>query len=134
MNYNTFLLRFVIDPKCFKNKETIHIKKETWFLYYLEQETSTIRKCPNCNRHDLHIKEYYNCKMNLTINSNETDTLIIKRVRFQCNKCGKTYSPKIDGINPYTSISEKTKSNMVLDMLKKETFTAIANRYNVSVG
>lgn len=134
MNYNTFLLRFGIDPKCFKNKETIPIKTETGFLYYLEQETSTIRKCPNCNRHDLHIKGYYNCKMNLTINSNETDTLIIKRVRFQCNKCGKTYSPKIEGINPYTSISEKTKSNMVLDMLKKETFTAIANRYNVSVG
>ena len=120
MNYNTFLIRYGIDPKCFKNKELFPIKTDTGYLYYLEQETQTIRRCPNCNRTDLHIKGYYESKLNITINSNETDTLIIKRVRFQCNKCGKSYSPKIEGMTPYSNVSDKTKSNIIYDLLKKE--------------
>ena len=47
MNYNTFLIRYGIDPKCFKNKELFPIKTDTGYLYYLEQETETIRRCPN---------------------------------------------------------------------------------------
>lgn len=134
MNYNTFLIRYGIDPKCFKNKELFPIKTDTGYLYYLEQETEIVRKCPKCNRTDLHIKAYYKSKMNITINANETDTLLIKRVRFQCNKCGKSFTPKIEGITPYSNISDKTKSNIIYDLLKKETFTAIANRYEISVG
>ena len=59
MNYNTFLIRYGIDPKCFKNKELFPIKTDTGYLYYLEQETEIVRKCPKCNRTDLHIKAYY---------------------------------------------------------------------------
>ena len=108
MNYNTFLIRYGIDPKCFKNKELFPIKTDTGYLYYLEQETEIVRRCPKCNRTDLHIKAYYKSKMNITINANETDTLLIKRVRFQCNKCGKSFSPKIEGITPYSNISDKS--------------------------
>ena len=72
MNYNTFLIRYGIDPKCFKNKELFPIKTDTGYLYYLEQETEIVRKCPKCNRTDLHIKAYYKSKMNITINANET--------------------------------------------------------------
>ena len=134
MNYNTFLIRYGIDPKSFKNKELIPVKTDTGFMYYLEQETEIMRKCPKCNRTNLYIKGYYETKMSITINSNETDILIIKRVRYQCNKCGKTYSPKIEGLTAYSNISEKTKSNIILDLFKKETYTAIAKRYDVSVG
>lgn len=134
MNYNTFLIRYGIDPKCFKNKELFPIKTDTGFLYELEQETQILRVCPECNSRKIYIKGYYSSKLNITINSNQTDTLLIKRVRFKCRLCDKTYSPEIEGIKAFSNISNITKSNITYDLLKKETYTSIAKRYDVSTG
>lgn len=49
MNYNTFLIRYGIEPDNFKNKESVPQKTNTGYLYYLEQETAIERKCPNCS-------------------------------------------------------------------------------------
>ena len=44
MNYNTFLIRYGIDLKYFKNKELFPIKTDAGYLYYLGQETEIVRR------------------------------------------------------------------------------------------
>ena len=73
MNYNTFLIRYGIEPKCFKNKELFPIKTDTGFLYELEQETQILRVCPECNSRKIYIKGYrYN--MHIKTNSVKLST------------------------------------------------------------
>jgi len=73
-------------------------------------------------------------QLNITINSNQTDVLLIKKIRFKCKRCGKSYTPEIKGITAYNKVSEITKSLIINDCFKKETYHSIAKRYNVSVG
>lgn len=79
MNYNTFLIRYGIEPDNFKNKELIPQKTDTGYMYYLEQETNIERKCPNCNSTNVCIKDYDKVKINITVNEHITDTLLIKK-------------------------------------------------------
>ena len=131
MNYNTFLERFGLEPSNFKNKECFVGKTENGFIYHLEQSDERV-ECPYCGRIKLYIKGYYNEAINVTINSNESDTLLIKRIRFKCRYCNKSFSPKIKGLMPYSNISNTIKSYICLDFFKKQTFKEIAARYDIS--
>jgi len=130
-NYNIFLIRFGLNPNNFKQQEVNPIKTDTGYLYYLEQSKSQV-ECPFCQRAKLYVKGYYETKINVTINSNETDILLIKRIRYTCRYCNKSFSPKLERIDPYSNISNLVKSNITNDFFKKNTFKEIAERYNVT--
>lgn len=134
MNYNTFLIRFGIEPDNFKPIESIPIKTDTGYSYYLEQRTDINRICPNCNSKNVVIHQYDVVKLNITTNENVTDELIIKKVRFRCKKCNSTFTNEIEGVDRYSKITNYVKSDITNDFFKKYTFNQIARKYNISPG
>ena len=100
MNYNTFLIGYDISPNNFKAVVAEPIKTSTGYMYCLEQRTDNNRQCPFCDSKSITIKDYDMIKTNISINDNSKDFLMIKKVRFKCKRCNKTYTPEIEGIKP----------------------------------
>lgn len=90
------------------------MKIDSGYIYYLEQTNRKV-ECPYCGRNRVYVKVYYKEKINVTINSNETDILLIKRIRFKYMYCSKSYTPKIDGVGNYSFISNLAKDNITRD-------------------
>lgn len=134
MNYNTFLIRYGISPDNFKAVVAEPIKTSTGYMYCLEQRTDINRQCPFCDSKSIIIKDYDMIKTNISINDNSKDFLMIKKVRFKCKRCNKTYTPEIEGIKPYNHISNLSKNYITWDFYKKLSYTQIAEKYDVSVG
>ena len=132
MDFNTLLLRLGIDSTCFKNLLNEPIKTETGFIYEVEQRTD-IRICPYCGKHNVIINDYDTVEINCSETNQITDTLRIKKVRFKCKDCDTTFTPVINGIEPYTKISSQTRKMIVKDFTSKLTFSEIAKRYGISV-
>lgn len=131
MDFNILLKRFGISSENFVNKLNEPIPIQGGFLYDVEQRTD-IRNCPHCHHNDAHIIGYYFTNTNCSETDNFKDILRVKRVRFRCKKCGKTFSPKIKGIERYSIISEQTKRFIVSDFTKNFTFAQIAERYGLT--
>ena len=131
MDFNTLLLRLGIDSTCFKNLLNEPIKTETGFIYEVEQRTD-IRICPYCGKHNVIINDYDTVEINCSETNQITDTLRIKKVRFKCKDCDTTFTPVINGIEPYTKISSQTRKMIVNDFTSKFTFSEIANRYGIT--
>ena len=132
MDFNTLLLRLGIDSTCFKNCLNEPIKTETGFIYEVEQRTD-IRICPYCGKENITIHDYNIVEINCSETNQITDTLKIKKVRFDCKDCDTTFTPVINGIEPYAKISSQTRKMIVKDFTSKLTFSEIAKRYGISV-
>lgn len=102
MDFNTLLLRLGISPDNFINKDNEPIPTTNGFIYDLEQSKDD-RTCPHCYSSNVRITGYYYTETNCSESENITDILRIKRVRFRCKECGKTFSPSIKGIERYAS-------------------------------
>ena len=131
MDYNTLLLRLGISPDNFINKEGSVIPINNGLLYDVEQET-TERICPFCHSTSTRITGYYYTETNCSESENYKDILRIKRVRFRCKKCNKTFSPKIRGIERYATVSKQVEQFIINDFTKPLTFADIAKRYGLS--
>ena len=132
MNFNTFLYRFGFDPEDFVNEESEPIKTDNGFIYEVRQRTDRKRECPHCRSNDCVIKDYYYTETNCSETDQIKDILRIKRVRFKCRKCGKTFSLKITNLASYSRISGQTVKMICNDFFKPMTFTQIAERYFLS--
>ena len=131
MDFNTLLLRLGISPENFVNKKGEAIQIESGFLYDVEQEV-TSRVCPHCGHHDSVIIGYYFTEKNCSESENIKDILRIKRVRLRCKKCGKTFSPKITGIERHATISNQVQQFIFNDFSKQLTFAQIAGKYGLT--
>ena len=131
MNFNTILFRFGLNPDNFINEDRDPIKVKDGFIYEVRQRAG-IRICPRCGS----ISVYVNYHDIVEINCSETDqikdTLRIIKTRFKCRDCGITYTPKIDGIDDNSSISNQTKQLILGDFVKIMSFAEIGRRYSVS--
>lgn len=131
MNFNTLLFRFGLDPNNFINRLNDPIKTEHGFIYEVEQKHDAAL-CPFCHHNKLYIKGYYWTEKNCNSNDFIDDTLRIKRVRLKCTKCGKSFTPKLHGIEPYTRLSGQTLTLIKNEFTGSLTFSAIAKKYGIS--
>jgi len=131
MNFNTILYRFGLDPDCFVNEENEPIKTTNGFIYEVRQRTD-VRKCPKCGSSNSFINDFRYSLINCSETDHFKDVLRIKKVRFKCKDCGKTYTPEINGIESYSKTSQQTISLIVKDFTKTITFKDIGMRYGLS--
>ena len=114
MDFNTFLIRFGIDPNNFVNRYCEPIKTQEGFIYEVEQRKD-IRICPDCDSIKAHIQDYTYVEINCSETDHIKDILRIKKVRFKCCNCNKTYTMPINGIDRYDRTSNQTIKMIVND-------------------
>ena len=128
MNFNTILYRLGMDPSNFINEDNEPIKIPDGFIYELRQRTD-IRVCPYCGCIKASINDYDTVEINCSETDQIKDIVRIKKVRFKCKGCNKTYTPTITGIDRYSKTSNQTIDMIVKDFTKTITFKDIGIRY-----
>ena len=131
MDFNTLLFRLGLDSNDFINKLNEPIKTDSGFIYEIEQRKD-IRICPDCGCNNAVINDYDYVEINCSETNHITDTVRIKKVRFKCKDCNKSFTPKLKGINPYSKMSSQTREMIVRDFSYKITFSDIAKRYGLT--
>lgn len=131
MDYNSLLMRLGLDPRNFVNRANEPIKTESGFIYEVEQAKNK-SPCLHCSSKEVYIKGYFTAEFNCSETNQITDFLRVKKVRFKCRSCGKTFSPPLNGIEPYAKTSNQTLQLIFNDFTTKMTFSDIAKRYGLS--
>jgi len=131
MDFNTFLIRLGIDSESFVNKICEPIKTPEGFIYEIQQRKDQ-RECPYCHGEHTEINGYYYIEINCSETDQIKDTLRIKKVRFKCKNCGKTFSPEIRGIERYSKTSAQTIGMIIRDFKKLIPFSEIASKYGLT--
>lgn len=131
MNFNTILYRLGIAPDNFLNADNEPIKTGDGFIYEVRQRTDQ-RTCPFCERTDTTINDYDYVEINCSETDQIKDILRIKKVRFKCKGCGKTFTPPIKGVDSYAKTSSQTLQMICNDFTKSLTFSQIAERYGLT--
>lgn len=130
MNYNTFLIRFNLNPNDFVNKEAVVIENDDNIVYELIQKIDD-KRCPICHS-KCHIKDHdwVEIKINTTIGKKEI--LRIYKTRLVCSKCNHSFTPKLKGLHEYSKVSLATKTAIIQEFYEMQSFFSIAKRYDVS--
>jgi transposase len=131
MDYNSMLLRLGLEPSNFINKVDEPIETERGFIYEVEQNKDK-PPCPFCSSNNVDVKGYFIAEFNCSETIHITDTLRVKKIRFKCRDCAKTFTPPLDGIDPYAKTSNQTLQLIYNEFTNKITFTDIAKRYGLS--
>ena len=131
MDFNTFLIRLGIDSESFVNKAFEPIRTNEGFIYEVEQRKDE-RTCPYCHSEHTIIKDHYFAEINCSETDQIKDILRIRKVRFKCKNCGKTFSPEIRGIERYSKTSAQTVEMITYDFKKLLTFAQIAEKYGIT--
>lgn len=132
MDFNIFLKRFGLSSQNFVNKPPEIIETEDGFIYQVEEEKRE-SLCPNCNSSKIviHDRSWMTIKLGTT---NELfENLRVHRIRYKCKECGKTFTIKLEGIERNSKISNFVLTAIKNEFLLPESFTDIANRFNLSV-
>ncbi len=132
MNYNTFLLRFGFNPCDFKNKEPLIIEGDDESIIYEVEQNLDNRRCPTCNLDKTLVKDHDWVTINLNTTIDKKEYLRIRKTRFYCPICKKSFTPELQGINRYEKISEATKNAIKEEFSNIQSFKTIADRYGVS--
>lgn len=132
MDFNIILERFGFDSSNFVNKSINIIKFDEGIIYEVLEEYKA-KICPFCNNTKLFIHDYKWININLTTTLNFKEILRIKRIRYKCPKCNKTHTFDLEGIKRNKSISRFTINAIKKEFYEIQSFTTIANRYNVSL-
>lgn len=131
MDYNSLLSRLGLDPSNFVNKANDPIKTETGFIYEVDQTKDKV-PCPACKSKLIYVKGYFVTEINCSETNHITDTLRVRKVRFKCRECGKTFTPELNGIAPYAKTSLQTLQLIYREFSSKITFSDIGKRYGLS--
>jgi len=131
MDFNSLLLRLGLNPSNFMNRINEPIRTEGGFIYEVEQKSDD-RTCPYCHSQNAYVNSFRFSEINCSETNQITDVLRVKKVRFKCRECGKTFTPPLNGIEPYAKTSNQTLQLILNDFTTKMTFSDIAKRYGLS--
>ena len=131
MDYNSLLLRLGLDPSNFVNKANEPIKTKKGFIYEVDQTHAKV-PCPFCKSERIYVKGYFTSEINCSETNQITDTLRVRKIRFKCRECDKTFTPGLNGIEPYAKTSNQTLNLIYNEFTNKITFSDIAKRYGLS--
>ena len=133
MYLNTFLIMFGLDPDNFVNELVEPFTSDAGETIYNLRQRTDIRICPYCNDNNVLINDYYYTNTRFTTNDGLTVIIRIKRARFKCKDCHKSFTNKVKGIDRYSRISNQARSLTIKDFYKQKSFSLIAQDYGVSV-
>jgi len=132
MYLNTFLYLFGLDPDNFVNELVEPFESDDGVIIYNLRQRTDIGICKICQAFDAEINNYSWTETNFTTNEGRPVILRIKKVRFKCKICGKTFTPKLIGIDRYAKIGKQVKTLIINEFYKQKSFSIIANDYRVS--
>lgn len=132
MDFNTILLRFGLNPDDFENRYFEPVKIDDGFIYEVYQKDG-VRTCPHCHSDDCHLHDRRFIEVSSTINRNLKETLRIRKNRYLCNNCHRTFTNKLDGISPKSRTTDQAVSMINSDFYRMLTFSEIASCYGLSV-
>lgn len=132
MDFNTFLFRLGLNPADFVNKPVEAIKSDDGFVYELEQLDGD-RICPHCHSTNCYIKEYKIVKIYNNEVGDEKEIIYIKKIRYKCRKCKKTFTKPIRGIKRYDALTERMKNIIFNDLLEPVSFSSVARKHSISL-
>ena len=89
-----------INPDNFINADNKEIRTSNGFIYQVTQRTDR-RECPYCNTNNAIIHSHDFVEINCSCNEYLEEVLRIKKVRFLCKTCNRTFTPPIEGIERY---------------------------------
>jgi transposase len=131
MDFNTLLLRLGIDPGNFVNRDSEPIREGDAFIYSVEQRTD-LRECPRCHARNAEAHAHYYAEVECSETDFVRDVLRIRKTRFLCKSCGRTFTMPVSGVARYATVSEQKLQAIRNDFLKPLTFQQIADRYGIS--
>lgn len=132
MYLNTFLYMFGLDPDNFINELVEPFESDNGTIIYNLRQRIDQRTCPECGCLDAEINNYSWTETNFTTNEGRPTLIRIKKVRFKCKSCGKTFTPRINGIERYAKISKQVETLIINEFYKQKSFSIIANDYRLS--
>jgi len=132
MNYNTIVIMFGLNPNNFKPTISNFIEVDNCTIFAIEQRTDIKRTCPFCNSSKLVIKDYDIVTYNSTTNPEQKIKLRIKKVRYKCKECFKTFTPKLDNIDVNSHIPNHIKEIIIKEFFNIISFADISKRYSIS--
>lgn len=133
MYLNTFLSMFGLDPDNFVNELVEPMESDDGTIIYNLRQRTDKRMCPNCHNSNVIIHNYFYTETRFTPNKGMQTLLRIKKVRFECKDCNKTFTFPILGIERYAKIGRRIKELMIKDFYSQKSFSIIANDYQMSV-
>ena len=132
MDFNTTLIRFGLESSNFMNKPVNIVQTDVGYIYEVEEECKK-RICPLCNHQYMFIHSYKWITIKLSTTLGIKEILRIKRIRYKCPKCGKTHTFELQGIERNKTISNFVSTAIKQEFYEIQSFTTIANRYDVSL-
>lgn len=131
MNFNTLLLRFGLNPDDFVNSENDPIITDNGYIYEVNQRTD-VRICSKCGSNNCYINNYYYTETSLRQNKHINDVLRVRKVRFKCKDCGKSFTPAINGVERRNHISQQVEELIYHDFFRPLSFSTIATNYGLT--
>lgn len=132
MDFNTTILRFGLDSSNFVNKPISQVQFEGGIIYEVEEEYKP-RTCPHCFKGVMHVHTHKYATFKLTTTIGLKEELRVRRIRYKCPYCHKTHTFDLEGIERNQTISKFSKGAIQNEFFEIQSFTTIANRYNVSL-
>lgn len=124
---------FGLEPSDYKNDDAQPIKTEKGWIINLKQSTDVSKRiCPNCHSTHSQIKDYHIVEYPISDNVGERNIARIKKVRFICMECGKTYTNQLKGIIDDSNLTERTLQLMKTSFTEMLTFEQIGAMYGLS--
>lgn len=132
MYLNTFLYMFGLDPNDFVNEVVEPYESDTGVIIYNLRQKTDKAACPKCGCIDSVIHNYSWTETKLTLNLEKSTLIRIKKVRFKCRVCGKTFTPPIHGIERYRRIGMLVEKAIGKEFFKQKSFSIIGKDYSIS--
>lgn len=133
MYLNTFLFMFGLDPDNFINEVVEPVESDDGMIVYNLRQRIDNKRCPNCNSHHAIIHNYFYTETRFTSNKGKPIVIRIKKVRYKCKDCNKTFTLPIVGIERYAKVGSQISELMIKDFYSQKSFSIIANDYQISV-
>jgi transposase len=131
MDFNTLLLRLGMDPGNFENRDSDPIREGDTFIYEAVQRSDS-RIYPHCHSGDAEIHGHYVAEVECSETDFVRDVLRIRKPRFLCKSCGRTFTMPISGVARCATISAQKAMAIRNDFTKPVAFQQIADRYGIS--
>ena len=134
MNSNIFLKLFGLNPDDFEFTYDGPIDCDDGYIVDLTQLIKTSQRvCPRCGSSKCYSQGKYFSNYIDFAPDGKNYYFNITRKRLKCEACGKTFTPTLKGILPYTMLTKNLEDKLIADLRTKKTFSEIAEKYHLTI-
>jgi transposase len=119
----------------FPNEQSTFYKKIGKINYLIVDAVLKNRpkQCPHCGSMHINVKDYYNTCIEHLASAGQPTKIHLKRCRYECQLCTKTFTSKTHFVMPNCSISRDLYLSICIELRNNISHTDIAKRLNISV-